>query len=199
VLPFAVRIDYLRVSDTSVVSSFTMQLEHSDLVYKNVGGIESAKVNIHARITALSGRKAGIFEDVVEAHCREDEMPLEAKGRSVYQKNIILEPGRYKIDVVVRDVESGHTGIVHQGFEVPKYSTDKLQSSTLFIADQVEPLNGKVAAGQFIFGSNKVRPNVSQQFKQDSALGIFLQAYNVQIDQAELVPKISAEYVISKQ
>src|SRR5262249_21082320 len=30
VLPFAVRIDYMRVSDTSVVSSFTLQLDHSD-------------------------------------------------------------------------------------------------------------------------------------------------------------------------
>jgi GWxTD domain-containing protein len=199
VLPFAVRIDYLRVSEASVVSSFTMQLDNTDLTFKDIGGIAQATVNIHARITALSGRKAGVFEDVLEAHCREDELAQETKLSSVYQKNIILEPGRYKIDVVVKDVVSGHTGIVHEGFEVPKYSTDKLQSSTLVIADQVESLNGKIAAGQFIFGSNKVRPNVSQHFKQTQSLGVYLQAYNVQIDQAELRPKINAEYVITKQ
>src|SRR5262249_44669008 len=94
---------------------------------------------------------------------------------------------------------SGHTGIVHEGFEVPKYSQDKLQSSTLIIADKVESLSGKVAAGQFVFGSNKVRPNVSQHFKQDQSLGIYLQAYNVQIDQMQLKPKVTVEYVISKQ
>jgi GWxTD domain-containing protein len=198
VLPFGVRIDYLRVSDNSVVTSFTLQTDHSDLTYKNIGGISQATVNIHARITALSGRKAGIFEDVLEAHCAENELPLEVKGSSVYQKNIILEPGRYKIDVVVRDVASGHTGIVHQGFEVPKYSPEKLQSSTLIIADKVESLNGKVAAGQFILGPNKVRPNVNQRFKTDQLLGVYVQAYNVQIDQAQLKPKIDAQYIITK-
>ena len=181
-----------------MVSSFTLQLDHSDLSYKNVGGIAQATVNVHARITALSGRKAGIFGDVVETRCREDELPFESKRSSVYQKNVILEPGRYKVDVVVRDVVSGHTGIVHQGFEVPKYVSEKLQSSTLIIADLVESLNGKVAAGQFIFGSNKVRPNVSQHFKQSQSLGVYLQAYNVQIDQMYLKPKVNAEYIIAK-
>lgn len=199
VLPFALRVDFMRVSDSSVVSSFTMQLDNSDLSYKNIGGIAQATVNIYARITALSGRKAGIFEDVVEARCREQDLAVESKRSSVYQKNVILEPGRYKIDVVVRDVVSGHTGVVHQGFEVPRYSNDKLQSSSLVIADLVESLNGKVAAGQFIFGANKVRPSVSQRFKQNQPLGIYLQAYNIQIDQMQLKPKVDVEYVILKQ
>lgn len=199
VLPFALRVDFMRVSDSSVVSSFTMQLDNSDLSYKNIGGIAQATVNIYARITALSGRKAGIFEDVVEARCREQDLPIESKRSSVYQKNVILEPGRYKIDVVVRDVVSGHMGVVHQGFEVPRYTSDKLQSSSLVVADLVESLNGKVAAGQFIFGANKVRPSVSQRFKQNQSLGIYLQAYNIQIDQMQLKPKVDVEYVILKQ
>ncbi|MEW6736997.1 MAG: GWxTD domain-containing protein, partial [Acidobacteriota bacterium] len=199
VLPFAVRTDFLRVSDTSVVISFTLQLDHSDLSYKNIDGIAQATVNIHARITALSGRKAGIFEDVLETRCREDELALDVKRSSVYHKNVILEPGRYKIDMVVKDVVSGHTGIVHQGFEVPQYGSEKLQSSTLIIADQVESLKGQVAEGPFAFGTNKVRPNVSQRFKQNQSLGIYVQAYNVQIDQVSLKPIVTAEYIISKQ
>src|SRR6185369_5022639 len=138
VLPFAIRIDYLRVSETAVVSSFTLQLENSDLSYKNIGGIAQASANIYARITSLSGNKVGNFEDVVQTRCNETELPLEAKRSSGYQKNVILEPGRYKIDIVVRDVVSGHTGVVHQGFEVPRYNSNKLQSSTLIIADLVE-------------------------------------------------------------
>jgi len=189
----------LKVSDASVVSSFTLQIDHSDLSFKDIGGLEQSTVNVHARITALSGRKAGIFEDVVEARCREDELARVLKGSSVYQKNVILEPGRYKIDIVIRDIVSGHTGIVHQGFEVPRYNSEKLQSSTLVIADQIEPLKGKVAAGQFIFGSNKVRPNVSQRFTQSQSLGLYLQAYNLQIDQMELKPKVDVDYIVTKQ
>jgi len=197
-LPFDMRVHFLRVNETSVVSSFTLKINNADVSYKNIGGVSQGTLNVHARITALSGRKAGIFEDIIESRCREDELSQEVKRSSVYQKNIILEPGRYKVDVVVKDVVSGHTGIIHEGFEVPKYSSDKLQSSTLVVADIVESLNGRVAAGAFIFGPNKVRPNVSQEFKQGQPIGVYVQAYNVQIDQAELRPKITAEYIISK-
>lgn len=198
VLPFDMRVHFLRVNESSVVTSFTLKIDNTDVSYKTIGGLSQGTLNVHARITALSGRKAGLFEDVVNSQCREDDLQQEVKRSSVYQKNVILEPGRYKIDIVVKDVVSGHTGILHEGFEVPKYSTEKLQSSTLVVADLVESLNGRVAAGQFIFGPNKVRPNVSQQFKQGQALGLYVQAYNVQIDQAELRPKIDAEYIIFK-
>ncbi|MBI4850472.1 MAG: GWxTD domain-containing protein [Acidobacteria bacterium] len=198
ILPFDMRVHFLKVNDTSVVSSFTLKINNSDISYKNIGGVSQGTLNIHARITALSGRKAGLFEDIIESRCREDELSQEVKRSSVYQKNVILEPGRYKIDIVVKDIVSGHTGIIHEGFEVPKYSNDKLQSSTLVVADVVESLNGRVAAGAFIFGPNKVRPNVSQEFKQGQSVGVYVQAYNVQIDQAELRPKITAEYIISK-
>ncbi len=198
VLPFDMRVHFLRVNESSVVTSFTLKIDNSDVSYKTIGGLSQGTLNVHARITALSGRKAGLFEDIVTSQCREDDLQQEVKRSSVYQKNVILEPGRYKIDIVVKDAVSGHTGILHEGFEVPKYSADKLQSSTLVVADTVESLNGRVAAGQFIFGPNKVRPNVSQQFKQGQPLGLYVQAYNVQIDQAELRPKIDAEYIISK-
>ncbi len=198
ILPFDMRVHFLRVNETSVVSSFTLQINNSDVSYKNIGGVSQGTLNVHARITALSGRKAGLFEDIIESRCREDELSQEVKRSSVYQKNVILEPGRYKVDIVVKDVVSGHTGILHEGFEVPKYTSDKLQSSTLVVADLVESLNGRVAAGAFIFGPNKVRPNVSQEFKQGQPIGVYVQAYNVQIDQAELRPKITAEYIISK-
>lgn len=198
VLPFDMRVHFLKVNESSVVSSFTVKLNNSDLSYKNIGGVSQATLNIHARITALSGRKAGLFEDIIESRCRETDLSTELKRSSVYQKNIILEPGRYKVDIVVKDIVSGHTGIIHEGFEVPKYSAEKLQSSTLIVADMVESLNGRVAAGPFIFGANKIRPNVSQQFTVGQPVGIYVQAYNVQIDQAELRPKIVAEYIISK-
>jgi GWxTD domain-containing protein len=197
-LPFDMRVHFLRVNETSVVSSFTLKINNSDISYKNVGGISQGTLSVYARITALSGRKAGIFEDIIESRCREEELSQEVKRSSVYQKNIILEPGRYKVDITIKDAISGHTGIIHEGFEVPKYAADKLQTSTLVVADLVESLNGRVAAGAFIFGPNKVRPNVSQEFKQGQALGVYVQAYNVQIDQAELRPKITAEYIISK-
>ena len=40
--------------------------------------------------------------------------------KSIYQKAVALTPGTYKVDVIVRDVTSGATGLKQLGFTVPR-------------------------------------------------------------------------------
>lgn len=199
VLPFSLRTDYIRAGDTSGVMIFTAQLQNVDLSFKNLGGIQQATVNIYARVTALSGKRAGIFEDPATIAYPEQDLQSGLKQSSIYQKSVVLPPGRYKIDMVVRDITSGHTGVIHHGFEVPSYNQEKMMTSSLIVADVIEPLKGRVAAGQFIIGSNKVRPNVSQVFKPHQNVGVYMQVYNVQIDQTTLKPAVDVEYVITRK
>src|SRR5262245_5566051 len=93
ILPFSVRTDFFRLTADSVVTSFTMQFDHGDLSFKNVGGIYSGQVNIYARLTGLSGRRAGNFEDVVQtSRYTQDQLTVGQQQRSVYQKNLALPP-----------------------------------------------------------------------------------------------------------
>lgn len=201
ILPFTVRTDFFRLGNDSVVTSFTMQFDHADLSFKNVGGVYSSTTNLYARITALSGRRQGApFEDVVQtARYTEDQLPAAQTQRSVYQKNVVLPPGRYKIDVVARDVVSGKTGILHHSFEVPRYQEKQLATSTLILAASIEPLDNKsIPAGQFIIGRYKVKPFVSGIYKPGQNLAMFLQVYDAEMDQATLQPALKVEYIISK-
>ena len=109
----------------------------------------------------------------------------------------MLPPGTYKVDLVVRDVNSGRTDIKHQGFVVPRYSESELSSSTLVLASRIEPLNGRLASGQFVRGQMKVIPNATAEFKPDQTLGVYMQVYNVAIDQATLRPSVDIEYIVT--
>lgn len=198
VLPFSFRTDYLRVNDNSVVTSFTVQLEHQDLAFENKGGIYQGTINIHAKITALTGRRFGIFEDALQTSRYTDRTIAEGQqAKSVYQKNLILPPGRYKIDIVARDVVSGKTGIIHQAFSAPKYEENQLATSSVIVADEIQPIQG-VPSGQFVIGRYKVRPSVSGSFRPAQPLGVFLQVYNTEVDQTTLRPDVSIDYVITK-
>jgi GWxTD domain-containing protein len=200
ILPFSVRTDFFRIGAESVATSFTMQFDHSDISFKNQGGIYSGNVNIYARLTGLSGRRAGNFEDVVQtARYSEDQLSAAQAQHSIYQKNVVLPPGRYKIDVVARDIVSGKTGILHHSFEVPRYQEKQFASSTLILAAAIERLdNQSIAAGQFIIGRYKVKPMVSGIYKPGQNLALFLQVYDADMDQATLQPALKVEYVISK-
>src|SRR5437773_4059405 len=197
-LNFDVRVDFFRQSDERVITAFTIQTDNQNLVFKDSGGLQEAQLNIFGKITHVSGRRAGVFEDPVITRATTEER-TEAKGRkSAYQKAVALAPGRYRVDIIVRDVAAGATGVRHQGFEVPKYDPAKLSTSTLVLAVKLEGLGDLPAVGMFTIGNVKVIPNVSGTFHRGSPIGVYMQIYNAGIDQTTLRPSVDVEYVLTK-
>jgi GWxTD domain-containing protein len=197
-LNFDVRVDFFRQSDERVITAFTIQAENKDLVFQDSGGLQQARMNIFGRITSVAGRRVGIFEDPVITTATPQEL-TEAKDRkSAYQKAIPLPPGTYKVDVIVRDVASGATGIRNIGFTVPRYDQQKLSTSTLVLAAKMESLIDKPAVGQFVIGQTKVIPNVSGNYHRGQPVGVFMQVYNAGIDQTTLRPSVDVEYALLK-
>jgi len=197
-LSFDLRVDFFRQSDERVITAFTIQTDNQNLVFQDSGGLQQAQLNIFGRITHVSGRRAGIFEDPVITRATPQEL-TEAKDRkSAYQKAVALSPGRYRVDVIVRDIASGATGVRHMGFEVPKYDAAKLSTSTLILAVKLQGLGDQPAVGMFTIGNVKVIPNVSGSYHRGSPIGVYMQIYNAGVDQTTLRPSVDVEYVLMK-
>jgi hypothetical protein len=197
-LNFDVQVDFFRQSDERVITAFTIQAENRDLVFQDSGGLQQARMNIFGRITSVAGRRVGIFEDPVITTATPEELSDAKDRKSAYQKAVPLAPGTYKVDVIVRDVSSGATGIKHIGFTVPKYDQQKLSTSTMVLAAKLESLIDKPAVGQFVIGTTKVIPNVSGIYHRGQPVGVYLQIYNAGIDQTTLRPSVDVEYVLLK-
>ena len=197
-LNFDIRVDFFRQSDERVITAFTIQTENRDLAFTDSGGLQQARMNIFGRITSVAGRRAGIFEDPVITTATTQELTEAKERKSAYQKAVALAPGTYKVDVIVRDVTSGATGVRHIGFTVPKYDVQKLSTSTLILASKLESLGDQPAVGQFVIGQTKVIPNVSGIYHRGQPLGAYLQIYNAGIDQTTLRPAVDVEYVLTK-
>ena len=197
-LNFDIRVDFFRQSDERVITAFTIQTENRDLTFTDSGGLQQARMNIFGRITSVAGRRAGVFEDPVITTATTQELTEAKERKSAYQKAVALVPGTYKVDVIVRDVSSGATGVRHVGFTVPKYDVQKLSTSTLVLASKLESLGDQPAVGQFVIGQAKVIPNVSGIYHRGQPLGVYLQIYNAGIDQTTLRPAVDVEYVLMK-
>jgi GWxTD domain-containing protein len=197
-LNFEVRVDFFRQSDERVITAITIQVENKDLVFQDSGGLQQARINIFGRITSVAGRRAGVFEDPVITTATTQELS-DAKGRkSAYQKALALPPGTYKVDVIVRDVASGATGVRHIALPVPKYDPQKLSTSTLVLAAKLENMGDRPAVGQFVIGQAKVIPNVSGIYRRGEPVGVYMQVYNAGIDQTTLRPSVDVEYALMK-
>ena len=76
----AVQISYFKQSDDRVIVAFTVQTDNKDLVFSDVGGIQTARLNIYGRITAVADRRVGFFEDAATTTATTTEL-VEAKER----------------------------------------------------------------------------------------------------------------------
>lgn len=197
-LNFDIRADFFRQSDERVITAITIQVDNKDLVFQDSGGLQQARINIFGRITSVAGRRAGVFEDPVITTATTAELSEAKDRKSAYQKAIALAPGTYKIDVIVRDVASGATGVRHIALPVPKYDAQKLSTSTLVLAAKLESLVDQPAVGQFVIGQAKVIPNVSGIYHRGDPVGVYMQVYNAGIDQTTLRPSVDVEYVLLK-
>ncbi|MEZ5345636.1 MAG: GWxTD domain-containing protein [Pyrinomonadaceae bacterium] len=198
-LDFDLQVDFFRQSDDRVLATFTMQTENSELTFKELGGIPTARMNIFGRITAVTNKRAGIFEDSVTTNATTEDLSQARELKSVYQTAVPLTPGAtYKVDVVVRDVESGKQGVRNLGFTVPKYDEKNLWTSTLILASKLRQTTDQDIGGRFIIGNAKVIPNLSGVYKKGQEVGIYMQVYNAGIDQTTLRPAVDVQYILMK-
>jgi GWxTD domain-containing protein len=200
-LPFRFRTDYVRVTEESVLTPITILLQNKDLAFQEQQGIHRAMVHVYGKITGITGRVApgGVFEDTISQDIPDALFKQQLEGGSIHQKIVPLRPGLYKLDLVLKDINSGNVGTVSQRLQVPRFPDDKLQLSSLILADIVENLPpSQIGSGSFILGSNKVRPNVSDDFKHDRSLNLWFQVYNLKIDEATKKPSATVEMLITK-
>lgn len=197
-LDFDVRADFFKMSEGRVITAFTIQAENKDLVFESSGGLQTARLNIFGKIVTVTDRRVGAFEDSVSTSSTVAELSDAKERKSAYSKAVVLAPGRYRADVIVRDVVSGATGVRQLAFQVPKYEEGKLSTSSMILATRLENIGRGIAAAPFVIGQTKVIPNMTGLYHRGQPVGVYLQVYNAGIDQTTLRPSLDVEYLLSK-
>lgn len=198
-LPFRTEVHYIPITDASVLAGITVQLENKDLIFKQDEGLHKGVVNIFGRITTMTRRVAQVFEDVVSINTTQERLEAEAARSSIYHKAIGLAPGKYRLELVVKDVVGETMSTFRTALEVPAVVSDALGSSSLIIADKIErvPMSS-LGTGQFVIGASKVRPRLGEEFKQTESMGIYMQVYNFEEDEETQQPSGSITYQIAR-
>ena len=198
-LPFDVRTDFIRVTEETVLTPVTVQVQNSDLQFQNKDGVMHGVLDIFGQISSLGGRIVNTFEKSLVLDVPEGEFQRYQDHRSVYQEVVPLKPGRYKLSMVLKDDLNGHMGSMELGIIVPRYDEEKLANSSLILADLIQPLpTNQVGSGPFVIGGTKVRPSVNGTFTRDQKLGIYMQVYNLGVDEKTHKPSLDVQYEILK-
>jgi len=205
-MPFDVHVDFVKVTSDTALVPITIQMKNRDITFVNKDGVQRGTANIFARLTTLTGKIVQTFEDTVQVDVPPELLPRTAENSEVYYKALPLRPGRYKLNVAVKDVNGDRKGVWSRSIIVPEYSDDKLSNSSLIVADQMEPVPTKaIGTGNFVIGTMKVRPRVAPAdgkpavFKRDrdAKLNFWMQVYNLGMDEKTHKPSATIEYDVT--
>ena len=199
ILPMKVRADFFPLTEASVLTYVTLQFENKDMQFQAKDGVQKASINVFGRVTTMTRRIVQTFEDTVIVDCPNEMLQDYAKKSSIYQKSIPLPPGTYRLNVVVKDIVGGNMNNYETALNVPRVDTEKLSSSTIILADLIEKVPTRsIGTGQFVIGSSKVRPRITESFKQNEKMGIFFKLYNFGPDEKTQKPRGQIEYQVVK-
>jgi GWxTD domain-containing protein len=198
-LRFEYRADFMRATSNTVLVPITVQLRNRDLSFQGKQGMQSAVLDLYGRISDPGGRVVQTFEDVISRDFPESLFQSSLELYSIYQKIVPLRSGLYRLDLVIKDTQSGNIGVMNAALRVPRFEEEKLDASSLVLADQIELVaTSQIGGGQFVLGAYKVRPRLSQEFSSTDKLGIYLQLYNLKLDEATHKTKVAVAYRITK-
>lgn len=198
-LPFELRTDYVKITNDTDLVPFTVQIPDSAMTFHQKDGVDTGKINVLGQISTLSGEVVDTFENTVALNIPSELMSQYADKDSRYWHGALLRPGRYKVVLALKDANApDKMGTLRTAITVPHYTNNKLATSSIMLADQIEPVPAKqVGTGEFIIGDTKVRPVVGNRFTRKQSMGIWMQVYNLKLNKATHKPSATIDWKIT--
>jgi len=190
--PFDVRTDFVKVTESTDLVPITIQIRNRDITFVTKDGVSKGELNILGKVTTIMHKTVQTFEDTVEVDEPAELLEKALDQRKVYWKALPLQPGLYRLDIAIKDVNNpDHIGLYGRGIDVPVYNDEKLGASSLILADEMYTVPSRQIGGdKFIIGNTFVRPRVTSNpatpvsFKRSQELNFWMQVYNLGIDEA---------------
>jgi GWxTD domain-containing protein len=186
---FDVRTDYVKLTNDTVMVPLTLQIKNGDITYITKDDYSVGTVNILGRVSNITDHIVQTFEDTVTVNTAADLLSKTKNNVSIYWKALPLPPGRYKVEIAIKDVNNpDHVGVWRRSVDVPKYEDDILSSSSLILADTMERVPSKnIGTGNFVIGNTHLTPRVPPTlttpvtFHRAQNLNFWMQVYNLGI------------------
>jgi len=203
--PFDVRTDFVKVTDSMDLVPITLQIRNRDITFVTKDGVSKGVVNILGKVTTIMHKTVQTFEDTVEIEQPSELLQKSLDRKSLYWKALPLQPGLYRLDIAIKDVNNpDHIGVYGRGIEVPAYEDDKIGASSLILADEMNTVSSRqIGSGNFIISNTFIRPRVSTNaatpvsFNRKTDLSFWVQFYNLGIDEATKSNSATVTYQIT--
>lgn len=138
---------------------------------------DSAQVSVQCAMALADAAHTTIYRDTREFHY-EGRADFD-RVRGAFLPEMLktpVPPGKYELQVQIKDLASGHTGLYKQAVEVPDYGVEKLKISDILLASEISDAN---SAGKFRKGDIRVVPMPTRNYREAQKVYAYYEIYNL--------------------
>ncbi len=193
-LPFQTQNDVFRVGDEGRVI-LTLYIASEDLQFNKVNQVYQGEIDVQTVVKNVSGQTVKVSENSLLANLTEIDLRPENQQPLVYQLDLLLPPGRYKLEVFVRDRIADHLGFARNLVVVPRPEGSRLGLSSVMLARRIESVAAENDAGSG--GGFQIWPVAASTVPLgEKKLGFYFEVYDFQVDQSTGRPVLDLSYEI---
>jgi GWxTD domain-containing protein len=193
VLPFKVVSHFVRVDSENCIVPVTLSFDPQDISFKTEAGIYRSQLQVYGLVTTLTNRTVYEFDDDIVAEYSSGQIDAMKQLPQMYQRKLALKPGKYKLDLIVKDTVSSKMGTTAVGLEIPSAPSSHLSTSSIMLTHNIQPAEADWSS-PYVFGIYRVRPEVTRTFSNGDDFGFYVEGYNYQLDQTTQKPALQIRY-----
>ncbi len=199
-LPVTVTEDYFRINESQSLVPLNLSIENKNLTFKEENGLHAARLSIYGIVTSMTNRVVTEFEDDLMSAYTTDELLTGLRQSSIYQKILPLKSNmRYKVDIVVKDVNSEKIGVIRRALIPPHSVSGELSTSSIIFSDYLRILDDSPDPDEmFVIGDVKIRPKIVGDFSRKKPFSIYFHVYNIAVDQSTFMPALRVSFNVYK-
>ena len=197
-VPFQAYTYFLRLAADSVLAPLTLQIPNAGVTFESQGeDLRVSRIQLYGRVSGLTGRTVYEFDDEILSQLTREQYQAQRNSTSIYNRPLRLPPGRFKLEVVLKDTVADKMGVVEQGISVPAFPEGKLAASPVILTSELAPVSDdQLRKDPYAFGRFRVRPRLDATFHKGEYLGAYLEIYNAAVDPSKGKPSLKVEYQI---
>jgi len=196
-IPIAPQVDYFRIGANNYFVPVSAKIPGGVIDLKAKGAASTTSFDFVVEIEDETHATVGNVTDLIKIKLDSEAAEKASQKSYQYDTGFTLEPGRYRMKILVREDLTGKMGTFDQRFTIPDLSADTsgLKLSSIIWSNQREPVASAVGAAQRfnrrdlqsdprIVGDEKIVPNVTRVFRRNQNMFVTFDVYDAAPDPA---------------
>jgi GWxTD domain-containing protein len=197
-IPLEMVVNHVKYNDSAYVLNFAVEVPPKYLSFSERDDNFYTRIDINGTIVDQNNQIAATISDKAYIEQTKEQLDKSKTYRFVYKGQKLLIPGRYTLNLVLRDFISNQMGNISQQFTISSFGQKRLQMIKPVLSYKMESkaITSPDKWEPFVYDNIRIFPKVDKTFDKSNTVYVYSQLYYPRIESLSSLPNFTCLYEI---